>query len=70
MTDRNVWGTRKADVGEGYCPECEREGGRHYAICPFYVPFRQAAQQCECGTYWCTTDHNADAALAAQAPAV
>lgn len=30
----NMWGTPVTDVGEGFCPECEREGGRHYATCP------------------------------------
>lgn len=34
----NVWGTPVADVGEGYCPQCEREGygSRHYTCCPLY----------------------------------
>lgn len=30
----NHWGTRKSDVGEGYCPECERENSLHYEFCP------------------------------------
>lgn len=33
----NYWGTPVADVGDGYCPQCEREGGRHYTICPLRV---------------------------------
>ena len=67
MSTRNVWGTPRDHVGEGYCPDCEREGGRHYTNCPHYV---RPAFQCECGAYWCTTDHAAAAALAAQTPAV
>ena len=66
-TETNIWGTRKTDVGEGYCRECEREGGRHYDSCPLYV---RPALQCECGAYWCTADHGADAAVVAQTPAV
>ena len=30
----NYWGTLKVDVCEGFCPDCEREGGRHYSKCP------------------------------------
>lgn len=64
MPTTNVWGTVKADVGEGYCPECEREGGNHYTNCPLYVP-PQGANQCDCGAYWCTRDHDAEATWAA-----
>lgn len=34
VEDLNIWGTPKADVGEGYCRDCEREGGKHYDSCP------------------------------------
>jgi len=39
---KNVWGTTKSDVGEGYCPDCEREdspntGRQHYNNCPTQV---------------------------------
>ena len=50
------------------CPECERENyyfAGHYANCSLYVPLRQAANQCECGTYWCTRNHDEEAAWAA-----
>lgn len=30
----NVWGTRKDDVGQGFCPDCERALPFHYDICP------------------------------------
>jgi len=31
----NIWGTPKADVGEGYCKDCERpEVEGHYESCP------------------------------------
>lgn len=33
----NVWGTLKADVGEGFCPECERDLPGHYSNCPTRV---------------------------------
>ncbi len=36
MTElRNRWGNLMTDVGEGFCPECERGGGSHYEKCPF-----------------------------------
>jgi hypothetical protein len=34
MSDYNMWGTKKKDVGEGFCPECEREVPLHYESCP------------------------------------
>ena len=39
---RNVWGTPTEDVGEGYCPDCEREDSawgwrQHYTNCPHYT---------------------------------
>jgi hypothetical protein len=33
----NVWGTPKADVGEGFCRECERPEPSHYDNCPLHV---------------------------------
>lgn len=30
----NFWGTIKADVGEGFCADCERESPHHYESCP------------------------------------
>lgn len=33
----NVWGTRKSDVGEGFCRECEHENPGHYTNCPLYA---------------------------------
>ena len=35
MSETNIWGTLKSDVGEGFCKDCERavlEG--HYDTCP------------------------------------
>lgn len=56
----NVWGTPIADVCPGFCPQCERPDPHHYDNCPLYVP---PPQPCECGVYFCTTDHtiNTDA---------
>lgn len=36
MTEVNYWGTPKADVGEGYCPDCERHLPWHYENCPVH----------------------------------
>jgi len=34
-SDHNIWGTLKSDVGEGFCPDCERpEVEGHYESCP------------------------------------
>ena len=35
-TETNAWGTPISDVGEGFCPDCEREGWGtlHYDNCP------------------------------------
>lgn len=30
----NIWGTDKARVPEGYCPECETPAPNHYGDCP------------------------------------
>lgn len=33
---RNFWGTPVDDVGEGYCPQCERAEPHHYNPCPLH----------------------------------
>lgn len=41
--ETNVWGSDKDDVGEGFCPDCERPLPFHYDNCPQY-PHKQSSK--------------------------
>jgi hypothetical protein len=55
--DKNVWGTNKADVGEGFCPDCEKpDGTGHYTNCPRYNGgYKQSSRRTAGVTYRGTT---------------
>jgi hypothetical protein len=59
----NVWGTRIADVGEGFCRECEHPDPHHYDNCPHYRRTLRLSPCDQCGIYFCVQDHtiNTDA---------
>lgn len=37
LNTKNVWGTEKSEVGDGFCRDCEREQPHHYNNCPQHI---------------------------------